>query len=48
MSKLFGDFMDVTLADEDKFSKVVDVVADVEVGVKESISDSLVTAKSLK
>ena len=37
----------MTLSDEDACSKFDGVVADVEVGVEESIGDSLVTADSL-
>ena len=34
------ELIDVTLADEDAFSKVVDMFADVEVGVVERIDDN--------
>ena len=37
----------VTLADEDAYSKGVDIVADVEFGVKQSVGCSFVTADSL-
>ena len=37
----------VTLADEDAHSKVVHIVADVELGVKQSVGCSFVTADSL-
>ena len=34
------ELIDVTLADEDAFSKVLDMFADVEVGVVERIDDN--------
>ena len=37
----------VTLADEDAYSKVVHIVADVELGVEQSVACSFVTADSL-
>ena len=40
------ELIDVTLADQDAFSKVVDMFADVEVGVVESSDDSRVTTYS--
>ena len=37
----------VTLADEDAYSKVVHIVADVELGVEQSVACSFVTADCL-
>ena len=37
----------MTLADEDAFSKVIDIVADLTDGVEESVSFNSVTVKSL-
>ena len=43
---MFSNLIDVTLLVEDAFSKVVDILTDVEVGVEESDGNSLTTAFS--